>query len=660
MFTPLSQAVILLASSVFLVTLVRRLALPASMAYLLVGLILGPHALGVVSDSGTTRLLADLGVAFLLFTLGLEFSLPRMLAMRREVFGLGALQVLATTALFAAIAVFLDIPWLVAIVLGGAVAMSSTAILLQQLTERAELNRTHGRLAFAMLLFQDLAFVPFLALGAMLARGEEQLPLGGSVFAVIGGILAIVAVLAAGRWLLRPLFHEIAHSRLRELFTLAVLLVVLSSAWIAYSAGLSFALGAFLAGMMLAETEYRHQIDAAIRPFRDLLLGLFFISVGMLLDVRLLGRAAEFAIALAMLAALVVLKAAIAALVTRPFTQSTFKAVRTGIVVAIGGEFGVALCSILLQAGLVPDRLGEPLLVAIVLSMIASPLILNNNKRVARLLLRERAPAPTASEREEAATGQIARREHVILCGFGRVGQNVARVLESQGFEYIALDLDLMRIRAARQAGDPVLFGDSSDAEMLVKAGIEKASAVVISFSDPATSLDILHSVRRLRPQLPVLVRTQDDARLKELKAAGATDVVPETFEASLMLVSHVLMLLHVPVARVLRMLADIRADRYAVLRNIVQHDDEQLPDTSGGRREEIKSVVVPPGAWAVGRSLREVRGRGVEVTFTGVRRHGILGREPAADTVLCDGDIVVIYGPPEELERAEAVLLAG
>jgi CPA2 family monovalent cation:H+ antiporter-2 len=279
---------------------------------------------------------------------------------------------------------------------------------------------------------------------------------------------------------------------------------------------------------------------------------------------------------------------------------------------------------------------------------------------VARWLLREQAPARTASEREEAATGGIARREHIILCGFGRVGQNVARVLESQGFEYIALDLDPARIRTARQAGDPVLYGDSADEEMLVKAGIETASVLVISFSDPATSLGILHSVRRLRPQLPVLVRTQDDTRLRELQEAGATDVVPETFEASLMLVSHVLMLLNVPVARVVRALGDIRSSRYAVLRNIVRRGDAGLLDETSESREEIRSVVVPPGAWAVGRSLGEVRGRGVEVTFTGVRRHGILGREPTPDTILRDGDIVLIYGPPEELERAEAVLLAG
>jgi CPA2 family monovalent cation:H+ antiporter-2 len=660
MFTPLAQCLILLAGSVLLVTVARRLALPSSMAYLLVGLALGPYALGVVSDSGAVRLLAELGVAFLLFTLGLEFSLPRMLAMRREVFGLGAAQVITTAGVFSVLAHLTGIGWLVAIVVGGAIAMSSTAILLQQLTERAELNRTHGRLAFAMLLFQDLAFVPFLALASALIAGEDPLRQGPSLLPVLGGVLAIIAVLAAGRWLLRPLFHVIAHSRLRELFTLTVLLVVLASAWVSHSAGLSFALGAFLAGMMLAETEYRHQIDAVIRPFRDLLLGLFFISVGMLLDLHLLGGLRQLAIVLLTLTTLVVLKATLAALVTRPFTNSRFKALRTGIVVAIGGEFGVALCTILLQAGLLPQRVGGPLLIAMVLSMLLSPLILNNNKRVARFLLSEQAPVRTASEREEAATHEIAEREHVILCGFGRVGQNVARVLESQGFEYIALDLDPARIRAARQLGDPVMYGDSADEELLSRAGIAAASAVVISFSDPATSIGILRSVRQIRPEVPVLVRTQDDARIEELRAAGATDVVPETFEASLMLVSHVLMLLHVPVSRVVRTLGDIRNNRYTVLRNIVRRGDARPVDETSEHREEIKSVVLPPGAWSIGRTLAEVRSRDVAVSFTGVRRHGILGREPAGDTVLRDGDIVVIYGQPEDLERAEAVLLAG
>ena len=640
MVAPLTQVLILLASSVLLVTLARRVGVPTALAYLVVGVILGPHALNIASDSVTTRQLAELGVAFLLFTLGLEFSLPRMLAMRREVFGLGAAQVGATSAVFAIIGWALGLPWLVAIVVGGAVSMSSTAILLQQLRERSELNRTHGRLAFSMLLFQDLAFVPFLALASVLVAGEH-FQLGGSVLAVLGGIVAIVAVLAAGRWLLRPLFHEIAHSRLRELFTLTVLLVVLGSAWASNVAGLSLALGAFLSGMMLAETEYRHQIDSVIRPFRDILLGLFFISVGMLLDMRLL--ADEWVVVSAALILLVTLKGTIAALVTRPFTTTRFKALRTGIVISIGGEFGVAICTIGLQADLIPARLGDPLLVAIVLSMVLSPLILNNNKSVARFLLREKGPPRTASEREDAGTIEIAHREHVILCGFGRVGQNIARVLESQGFEYIALDLDPARIAAARQAGDPVIFGDSADESLLQKIGLETASAVVISFSDPATSLGILHSVRRLRPDVPVLVRTADDVRIKELQDAGATDVVPETFEASLMLVSHVLVLLHVPLSRVVRTVNEIRNNRYAVLRNIVRRGDARPLDETHEHREEIKSVVVPPGAWAVGRTLGDVRSRGVEVVFTGIRRLGILGREPSGETVLRDGDIVVI-----------------
>src|SRR6185312_14464991 len=345
------------------------------------------------------------------------------------------------------------------------------------------------------------------------------------------------------------------------LFTLTVLLVVLGSGWVSQFAGLSLALGAFLSGMMLAETEYRHQIEAVIRPFRDILLGIFFISVGMLLDVRLL--VGEAGLVSGMLIGLVLVKAAVAALVTRPFTTTRFKALRTGIVISIGGEFGVALCTMGLQAGLIPQAAGQPLLVAVGLSMLLSPAILNNNKRVARWLLHERGPPDTASQREDAATREIAAREHVVLCGFGRVGQNVARVLESQGFEYIALDLDPARIRAARQAGDPVLFADSSDEALLMKVGLETASAVVISFSDPATAVGILRSIRRLRPDVPVLVRTADDVRIKELQDAGATDVVPETFEASLMLVSHVLMLLHVPITRVVRTVNDIRSNRY-------------------------------------------------------------------------------------------------
>jgi len=652
---PLTQVLIMLAASVFVVTLARRLRLPAILGYLIVGMALGPHAFALISDSATTRELPELGIVFLLFMLGLEFSLPRMVAMRREVFGLGALQVLATVGAFALIGHLLGLSWVFAALAGGSIAMSSTAIILHQLTDRGEINRTHGRLAFAMLLFQDLAFVPLLALASDLPNGQGAFSAGGAIAAVLTGAAAVAVVLAAGRWLLRPLFHEIAHSRLRELFTLAVLFVVLASSWISYVAGLSLALGAFLAGMMLAETEYRHQIEAVIRPFRDILLGLFFISIGMLLDVRLLAQ--HFALVSALLVGLLLVKATIASLAARLFVSSTFKAVRTGIVVAIGGEFGIALLTILLENGGASAELTQPLLV---LSMVLSPLILNNNRAIARLVLGERGPRPPVLAPEQSATGAIAQREHIILCGFGRVGQNVARVLESQGFEYIAMDLDPARIRAARQAGDPVLFGDSSDEEMLIQAGIERASAVVISFSAPAVALGIVRSARRLRAGVPILVRTADDGRMQELKDAGATEVVPETFEASLTLVSQVLMLLDVAPARVLRAIGEIRDNRYAVLRNIHRREYARPADDSQAFREEIKSIVIPPGAWAVGRTVDELRLRGAEVAFTGIRRQGILGREPAGDTCLREGDIVVIYGQPEALEHAEGVMLAG
>ncbi len=654
--SPLPLIIVLLAASVFVVTLARRLGLPAILGYVTVGLILGPHALGAFPESDATHLLAELGVVFLLFTLGLEFSWPRMVALRREVFGLGSLQVFGTAAVVALIARAFGIDWPQCIVLGGVVAMSSTVLIVQQLTERAELNRTHGRLAFSVVLFQDIAVVPFLALAAALGIGAETFAIESALKLVGAGTLAVLVVLAAGRWLLRPLLYVIANSRLRELFTLAVLLVALASAWASQMAGLSMALGGFLAGMMLAETEYSHQVESVIRPFRDILLGLFFISVGMLLDYHALWD--ELWLVLALLISMVLVKAVVAGFATRVFVDSNFKAIRTGVTLAVGGEFGIALLTLLLQNDAIDPAIAQPLLVAVVLAMVLAPVILANNKRVARLLLGERGPPRTAIEREDAATQAVAKREHVILCGFGRVGQNVARVLEAQGFEYIAIDLDVVRVRTARQIGQPVVYGDSADEQVLEEVGLANANAVVISFSDTRTALAILRSLRRLRGDVPVLVRTPDDSRLLELKAAGATEIIPEAFEASLMLASHVLMSLHVPPATVMRSVAQLRGNRYEMLRNVIARGDGMSNDAEF--EEAVRSVVLPPGSWCIGKCVDEVRRAGADVAFTGIRRQGILGREPTGDTEFQDGDIVVIYGTPEALEHAEAVLLAG
>jgi monovalent cation:H+ antiporter-2, CPA2 family len=653
---PLLQILILLTASVCVVAGVRKLKLPAILGYLVVGMLLGPHALALADDNDITRLLADFGVVFLVFTLGLEFSLPRLVAMRWEVLGVGGAQVVLTTAIVATGAITLfDIAPAIAIVVGGAVAMSSTAIIISQLTEQSENNRTHGRLAVAICLFQDLSFPLLLALLSAVAGGGAA----GHIVAAIGSAaFALLLVLAAGRWLLRPLFLVIAGVRSPELFSLAVLLAVLASAWATHAAGLSLALGAFLAGMMLAETEFRHQIEASIRPFRAVLLGLFFITVGMLLDVRILLR--TLPLVTAILAGMLLLKSAIVAVVAEPATKSWFKSLRTGVVVAQGGEFGFALLTLLLRRELLNATLVQPLLAATVLSMVLSPVLIRHNRRITRAVLRESGPPHSDAMREAQIALAVAERDHVVICGFGRVGQNIARVLEQTGFEYLALDLDPYRIRVGRQAGDPVIYGDAGQTEVLQNVGLAHASCVVITFASPEVALRILRSVRELRVDVPILVRTQDDTKLEELQRAGATEVVPETFEASLMLLSHLLLLLKLPVSRVIRTVNDIRSHRYGMLRQYFRAAGAEFLDDSHAFREELHSVILPPHAWAVGRSIAELANRGSQAAVSAVRRDGIVGREPSLDTVFKEGDVVVVCGTPEAVEHAETLLLMG
>jgi CPA2 family monovalent cation:H+ antiporter-2 len=656
---PLLQILILLTASVGVVAAMRKLALPAILGYLVVGMFLGPHALALAQDNETTQQLADFGVVFLVFTLGLEFSLPRLVAMRWEVLGVGGAQVLVTTGLVAAVTIALyAIPPAVAVVIGGAVAMSSTAIVISQLTEQSENNRTHGRLAVAICLFQDLSFPMFLALVSALAGGGAPTDAMHLAGAVGMAVLALLLVLGAGRWVLRPLFLFIAHVKSAELFSLAVLLAVLASAWATHAVGLSLALGAFLAGMMLAETEFRHQIEATIRSYREVLLGLFFITVGMLLNVRLLLR--DLPLVIAILIGMLVFKAAVVTVVAKPATKSWFKSLRAGVVVAQSGEFGFALLTLLLRRELADPALVQPLLAATVLSMVISPLLIRHNRRITRTILSESGPRHSEAMREAQATLAVAERDHVVICGFGRVGQNIARVLEQTGFEYIALDLDPYRIRAGRQAGDPVIYGDAGQVKVLENVGVAHASCIVITFANPDVALRILRSVRELRGDVPILVRTQDDSKLEELQASGATEVVPETFEASLMLLSHLLLVLKLPVTRVIRTINDIRSHRYGMLRQYFRAANAEFLDDSHAFREELHSVILPPHAWAVGKSIADLARRGSTAAVSAVRRDGIVGREPSPETLFKVGDVVVVCGTPEAVEHAETLLLMG
>ena len=603
-------------------------------------------------------MLAEYGVVFLVFTLGLEFSYPRMLAMRWEVFGVGGAQVVLTTALIGCTSWLLGAPLLVAIVLGGALAMSSTAIVVRQLSDQMEINKPHGRLAVGILLFQDLAFVPLLALESSLHGQLNIFDPAVVAGALLRASMALIFVLAAGRWLLRPLFHEITHTRSTEIFTLTVLLVTLASAWATNQAGLSLALGAFLAGMMLAETEYRHQIEVVIRPFRDILLGLFFITVGTLLDFNLLVD--RLWLVLLLVVSMQLSKGVIVTVLARYHVRSWPDAVQTGLVIAQGGEFGFALLTLVLNDRLIGNDVIQPLLAATVLSMVLSPFLIRHNSRVTRFLLRQRNQPMNELERELAATQTASQRNHVILCGFGRVGQNLARALEKHAYEYIALDMDPKRVQQARQAGDPVIYGDAAQPEILHAVGIEHCNVLVISFADPKLALRILISVRSLRKDLPVLVRTQDDTKLDQLQKAGATEVVPETLEASLMLMSHMLLLLDMPVSKVVKTVGDIRDNRYAMLRRIFRRQDARPLDESHSLREELRTVVLPRHAYAIDRSIAQLNLDAAEVSVNAIRRDGIVGRQPDADTVFKEGDVVVLYGTPEAIERGENILMIG
>ncbi len=656
--TTLRSILILLAVAVLVVVALRRARLPAIIAYLCTGFIVGPHGLGWIADTADTRDLAEFGVVFLLFTLGLEFSLPRLIVMRKAVFVLGGAQVMLTTLGAAAIAWFLGARIPVALVLGGAFAMSSTAIVVKQLAEQTELSLQHGRLSIAVLLFQDLAVIPFLILIPALARGSGTAIADDLFWAFMKGALAVMVILSAGRWLLRPLFHQIASARSAELFTLAALLVTLAASWSTAALGLSLALGAFLAGMMLAETEYRHQVEADIRPFRDILLGLFFVTVGMLLNPHILAR--YWWLLIIAVIAIMLFKAGVITLLSRGLGADRGAALRTGIVLAQCGEFGFALLALGLSAGVIHAPVAEFSLGVIVLSMIVSPLLIHANQSIATRIFPENDADDRDRLQHDIGKHQIHAENHVLIVGYGRVGQNVARFLEPEGFEFVALDLDPVRVKRAREAGDPVYFGDGTNVEILKAAGVERARAVVISYFQVPTALKILGHVKKLRPDMPVLVRTRDDVDLEKLMRAGATEVIPETMESSLMVASHLLHLLGVPMSKILRKVQEVRTHRYSLLRSVFRGQDALPIDPSHAFREQLYTVTLNAGARAINKTIDDLNLKAAKVVVTALRREGVVGRQPPVDTLLREGDVLVLWGTPEDLEKVEGIILSG
>jgi CPA2 family monovalent cation:H+ antiporter-2 len=666
MATTLELVLLYLVAAVLGVAACRSLKLPPMLGYLVVGVLIGPNALALAQDSAAVQYLAEFGVVFLMFVIGLEFNLPKLRSMRALVFGLGLSQVALTmlgTLAGHGLLVFgwerltgsaWQMSWQGAVVLGGAIAMSSTAIVVKMMAERLELESEHGRRVIGVLLFQDLAVVPLLVL--IPALNESGRDMAQSLGLALLKATALVALLLVGgqkamRWWLTL----VARRKSDELFVLNLLLVTLGLAWLTEHAGLSLALGAFIAGMLVAETEYKHQVETDIRPFHDVLLGLFFITIGMKLDWRPVLE--QWFLVLLLTTVPVLAKALLVAALARAFGAQPGVALRTGIYLAQAGEFGFVLLTLGADGGLLAPTWVSPILASMVLSMLATPfLILYSNRIVNRL-------SSTDWLMQSVQLTSIAKRairaeKHVIICGYGRSGQNLARMLDNQHIPYMALDLDPDRVRQAAAAGQSVVYGDAARLQSLMAAGLARANAVVVSYPDTASALKILRLVRDHAPTVPVIVRTIDDADLERLRAAGATEVVPEAIEGSLMLASHALALVGVPMHRVIRMARDARDARYGLLRGYFHGaDDDSVEDRHQAR---LTSVTLPAAAACLGETLGDQALHAMGISVASVR-HAAGAVTKADDAmVLAAGDTLVLSGLPEPLALAEAKLLKG
>ena len=647
------QILMLLGCAVAVVLLFQKLRIPSSLGYLLVGVLLGPHTAGPVVEAEPIQAIAEFGIVFLLFTIGLNFSLPQIHALRHLVLGLGTAQVALTTAAVGVLAWAAGLSPEAAFVIGAVFAQSSTTIISKQLAEQSEEHGRHARLGVAMSVFQDVTAVPFVIVIPVLATAGAA-SLGGDLgVALAKAALAFVLVFFVGRRLLRPLFHLVAARRSAELFTLTVLFVSLSAGAITQALGLSMAFGAFLAGMVLGETEFRHQVETTIRPFRDVLLGLFFIGVGTLVQPAALATTWHWGLLGACV--LLVVKGTLVAVIVRRAGIDMQTAWRTGALLAVGGEFGFALLSLGLQAQLLDERLGQIVLSSVLFSMIAGPLLIRYNDAIARALA-PRAAGLVAPVSEPALPEAAPLSGHVLLAGYGRVGQSLGHFLESEGIAYAAVDLDADRVREARLAGERVHYGDSSQGDLLDALGLGTARLVVVTHDDTAAALKTLQQIRLRHPSLPVMVRTRDQSRVDELRAAGATEVIPETLEAGLMIASQALLQLGVPLGRVLRRVQGARAGHYRQLRELFAGDNLHGSFEADPDADRLHAIQVPPECHLVGQPLSALPLDGVAITA--LVHQGRRQLQPDPGTPLRAGDTLVLFGPADALARAESSIL--
>ena len=633
------------------VVVFRRFNLPPVLGYLFVGSVIGPHALNLMDDIHRAESLAEFGVVFLMFSIGLEFSLPKLFSMKRIVFGLGLLQVVVTMALAAGLIMLMGVNWQLGIALGGVFAMSSTAVITKLLAERMQLDSPHGREIMGVLLFQDLAVVPLLVIIPSLTQPPEKLAVLLGI-ALLKAVVVLAVILVFGQRLMRKWFHFVARAKSSEVFILNVLLITLSLATITELAGLSLALGAFVAGMLISETEYKFQVEEDIKPFRDVLMGLFFVTIGVKLDLHILvGLWWQVLLALV---ALLVIKALIVGLLSWRLGSSPGNSIRSALWLCAGGESGFVLLGEIVR---LPRDIQQIALTVLVLSMLIAPFIIQYSERiVVRFVASEW--LMRSMQLTKIAVQSMGAEKHAILCGFGRNGQYLARFLSQEDINYVALDLDPDRVREASTGGENVVYGDAGRKEALMAAGLMRASVVIVTISDTALAEKVLHHVQEMRHDLPVVVRTADERDMERLTRAGAAEVVPEALEASLMLASHALVLVGVPINRVLKRIRQTRSKRYSLLRGFYRGISDRDHDEDDEHHPRMHSVLLEAGAGAIGKTLDELDLENLGCEVSAIRRRGIRAVEPAPETRLMEGDVVVVLGLPEAVTAADQRLL--
>lgn len=647
-----ADVLILLFAAVLLVAIFRRLGQPVILAYLVAGVLLGPHGAAVLSEQANMQTIAELGIVFLMFSLGLEFSLPRLIAMRMLVVGVGGLQVLFTSLLFFWLGWWWGLSLPQALVVSGTLALSSTAVVIKQLGEQKQLHTRRAQLGVSVLLFQDLAVVPLLVMIPILARPEIQgsALLAEIAWATLKGLFALFSLLAVGKWLLPLLFHEVARARSDELFVLSALLVALLAAFMTHSLGLSMALGAFLAGMMLGESHYRHQLEVDIRPFRDVLMGLFFITIGMTMDWQLVALA-WWQVILCVFG-LILIKSLLVLLAGSLMGERKRDAMAAGIMLSQVGEFGFVLLALANHHALLEHQLVSLLIGIGVISIAMTPWLVQKAHGLARSLTDS-----ALLTRSEVAQSGLSKHQHVIIAGFGRAGQTCARFLKLEDIPFLALDLDPERVGEAKTAGEQVAFGDASRRDILLAAGLLRARLVIITFDDRKRVEAMLALIKELAGQVRVLVRTRDDSFLEAFKQAGAHEVIPESQEGALMLVSHLLLNCDIPIGRVIRRMELERSSQYRFLHGFYWGDQSASNLETDQLLERLHPVLLHDQAWAVGQTVQALA---LDVVRIKEVQRGEQSLEPRPELRLAAGDRLVLFGNAVAMEQAEQKLLEG